>query len=413
MAKICIVSTGQLATNPRLVKEANALASAGHEVEVVVCQFSRWAQPMEDSVPKGGWTVAARVPFGPLAPLTCRLRQGVRKRIAKKILALGLKNARYVEIAAHPASLELIRAASSIKADLYIGHYVAALPAVATAAQRHNAHYAFDAEDFHLGDSPEGPEGEWQRSITRAIEGRYIPNCAYVTAASPGIADAYADAYGIPRPTVVLNVFPLEQTPERPTPRGSVQPGPSVYWFSQTIGPNRGLECAVRAIAMAQSEPHLYLRGTPAEGYAEVLNRLVESEGCTGRVHILPPAEPLEMERLAAQYDVGLVGETGHTLNRRIALTNKQFTYLLAGIPSIMSDVPAHREFAKDLAPAVTLYKKHDPKALALALDSLLMNQGTLSAAREAAYRLGQERYNWECEQKSLIQAVESSLDGH
>src|SRR5690606_31756702 len=122
-------------------------------------------------------------------------------------------------------------------------------------------------------------------------------------------------AYGIRRPTVILNVFPLSHAPPGPTPAGTATPGPSIYWFSQTIGPDRGLECAVRAIGLARTKPHLYLRGRPAAGFAEGLTKLAAEFGVADRLHLLPPASPHEMEQLASAYDVGFVGETGHTRN--------------------------------------------------------------------------------------------------
>src|SRR5262249_50160267 len=155
----------------------------------------------------------------------------------------------------------------------------AALSAAAVAARMHGARYAYDAEDFHLGDWPNVPAYEIERRLVRAVEGRYLPGCAYVTAASPGIARAYAEAYGIERPRVVLNTFPLAHAAPGPTPRGSAQPGPSLYWFSQIIGPERGLECAVRAIGRAATRPHLYLRGTPAAGFAATLLDLAQEAG--------------------------------------------------------------------------------------------------------------------------------------
>src|SRR4029077_6769642 len=87
-------------------------------------------------------------------------------------------------------------------ADLYIAHYPAALPAAAKAAHLHRALYAFDAEDFHLGGGPEGPAHQRKRRMVRAIEASYVPSCAYVTAASPGIASAYVQTYGTVRPAV-------------------------------------------------------------------------------------------------------------------------------------------------------------------------------------------------------------------
>src|SRR5262249_3438816 len=133
----------------------------------------------------------------------------------------------------------LARAAGQSPADLYIAHYPGALPGAAMAARRHEGVYAFDAEDFHLGDHPDTPLFRREKQMVRAIESRYLPGCVYVSAASPGIAEAYADAYRIARPTVIFNVFPRSQGPSASTPAGSAIPGPSLYWFSQTIGPDR------------------------------------------------------------------------------------------------------------------------------------------------------------------------------
>lgn len=406
MAVICLITPGHLATNPRLVKEADALAAAGHDVRVIAARFSAWARACDKGFSGRPWQVEETIAFGPDTELRPRLVQVARQRLARTAVRAGIRTPAVVHAAWHPIGPDLIRAAKRIPAHLYIAHYPAALPAAALAAKAHGARYAFDAEDFHLGDLPDAPEHALHRQMVRAIEERHLPGCAYVTAASPGIADAYAAAYPIPRPAVVLNVFPLSQAPPGPALRGTAEPGPSVYWFSQTIGPDRGLECAVRALARAASRPHLYLRGTPARGYAERLRTLAAEAGVPDRLHILPPAAPADMERLAARYDVGYIGETGHTANRKIALTNKLFSYLLAGIPAVISGVPAHQGFAAEAGAAVRLFPVDDHDALAAALDSLLGDPAALAAARAQAYTLGQERYNWDAEKRNLVRVV-------
>jgi hypothetical protein len=298
-----------------------------------------------------------------------------------------------------------------IPADLYIAHYVAALPAAAAAARRHRSAYGFDAEDFHLGDPPDGPSYDNERQITRTIEAAFLPGCSYMTAASPGIADAYTLAYRIKPPTVVRNVFPLTHAPDSCTPRGTAHPGPSIYWFSQTIGPNRGLECTVRAIAKARARPHLYLRGFINPGFRNCLETLARSEGVADRLHLLPPAPPAEMERLAATYDLGLVAETGHTLNRRIALTNKLYTYALAGVPALISDIKAHRDYAQQANSIVRLFRVDDPQSLATAIDSFLVGEaGVLREARLNAFQLGQDQLNWDVEQAAFLDCVSHAI---
>ena len=41
--KIVLITTGQPSCNPRIVKEADALSAAGHEVIVVYNYFIKWA----------------------------------------------------------------------------------------------------------------------------------------------------------------------------------------------------------------------------------------------------------------------------------------------------------------------------------------------------------------------------------
>ena len=128
-------------------------------------------------------------------------------------------------------------------------------------------------------------------------------------------------------------------------------------------------------------------------------------------MHFLPPAPPTEMVALAAPYDAGFVGEIGHTFNRRIALTNKQFTYLLAGLPVLMSDVPGHCSFAELAQGAVFLYRADDPASLAGAMEALLADEAVLAAARARALWLGQSEFVWEKDEEVLLGKIEAVLE--
>ena len=408
--RICILTPGALGSNPRVVKEAQALSTAGHSITVISTRTLDLVDRRDDDVLVSATWRSHRLNLRRRAA-AWRLKRVLQMVSSQAFRLTGIES--FADFGFSAFTGPINEAATRVQAELYLAHYPAALPAAARAARRYKALYAFDAEDFHLGDAPEGPGHHNARQMLRAIEDRYLPGCAYVTAASPGIADAYVDAYGIARPTVVLNVFPCDQAPKHPTPRGTAAPGPSVYWFSQTIGPERGLECAVRAIGLAQSRPHLYLRGTPAAGFLDRL-RTIAAEVCAAdRLHVLPPAAPSEMVRLAAVYDLGLVGEAGYTQNRGIALTNKQFTYLLAGIPAVMTGIPAHRDFVVDgeARGAVRLYPVDNPSGLATALDTLLGDAASLAAARAAAWQVGQKRFNWDIEQESLLGCVSAAFD--
>ena len=404
--RVCIISPSQLGMNPRAVKEAQALSQAGHDVTVIATRLAQHVEAGDQDILRGAGWRTIRLDFSvPSKRRFPRLRQMVGRflfALTGSLWAAKLGN--------HFSTPELTTEALKVPADLYIAHYVAALPAAAMAAAVHGAPYAFDAEDFHIGELPEEPRFDIDRRMIGVIEGRYLPKCAYVSADADGTANAYARVYGIPTPITVLNVFPLSHAPASAPAASIATPGPSVYWFSQTIGTDRGLECLVRAVGRTKSRPHLYIRGTPSRGYEEVLRLIAREAGVEDHIHLLPPDVAAEMERLASEYDIGFVGEPGQSESRRVALTNKIFTYLLAGIAVIASDIPAHLALVPVMGDSMHLFKAEDSQSLADVLDGLLLNPAALKAARKTAWRLGQEQFNWDVERQVLLTAVERAV---
>jgi glycosyltransferase involved in cell wall biosynthesis len=404
MKRVCIITPGNVSSNPRVVKEADALVDVGYDVRVIAGDIVPWVRERDATIlSRARWRYDLVRPSSQAAYKLCR----TRSILANKILALGFGGIRTAVTAHHALTKELEIAAAREPADLYVAHYTGALPAAFTAARRHRAIFGFDAEDFHVGEFV--ADGAERRAV-QLIEQTFLPQCSYITAASPRIADAYARSYNIPSPISVLNVFPLEHAPIGPTAAGVAVPGPSLYWFSQTMGPDRGLETIVAALALARSQPHLYLRGADVAGFSKRLYELAREKGVHPRLHFLEPAAPAEMERLAADYDIGIAGEVGHIHNRRIALSNKLFSYILAGIPVVASAIPAHADLASALGSALTLYEPDSMEQLASAIDALLLNPDRLNCARHEAWRLGQERFNWEHERGLFVGIVERVL---
>ncbi len=390
------MSPGNLASNPRLLKEAGALHSVGYDVTTVVCDFSDAVQAFDDElVASAPWRVVRIARQRGL-----NLRSAASAWIARSMgasvpLGLACRAAGGAPIGA------MTRAARAIEADLYIAHYVAALPAAADAARRHGALLGFDAEDFHSGEGTGGAGDDFRMRMVAAVEQATLPGCHYSTAASPLIGRAYARRYGI-APTTILNVFPLAMAPLRPTLRESSRAGLKAYWFSQTIGLDRGLQAFIQAMA---------LRGSNRWGHGDTLMRLAGELGMAGRVRLLPLASPGEMVRLAGDYDLGLSLETDISESRQYCLTNKIFTYLLAGIPTMLSDTPAQRALAVELGRAACVVSLGEPAAMASALDRLCGTEGVLEEARATSWRLGRERYNWEVEQRLLLAAVGKAFE--
>jgi glycosyltransferase involved in cell wall biosynthesis len=163
-------------------------------------------------------------------------------------------------------------------------------------------------------------------------------------------------------------------------------------------------------MALAKAEVTLDIRGGNRWGHGDRLIELARGLGIADRVTVLPVAPPQDMVTLAATYDLGLSLETDVSENRRLCLTNKIFTYLLAGVPVLLSDTPAQRALAPELGAAARLASLADPKAMAETLDDLAGSPAARAEASATAWRLGRERYNWDVEKRALIGSVDRAF---
>jgi hypothetical protein len=334
--RFCLVGATHPCYNPRLVREADALAQAGHQVRVVAPLFNpalverdrallahrRWRLERVDFLPQ----------HGRLRSLWIRGRRRLAQEIAGRFATLAL-----AEQSCTRALPEMRELAAREPADWFIAHTQASLPAAAAAAARWNARLGFDCEDL-LAYAPNEP-----RTLLRMIEAEYLPRCAYVSTASPLMAEQLARDHRIAPPTVLYNVFPLELADGMLAPcERRAAPTLRLHWFGQTIGPGRGLEEAVAALAYLPGDVELHLRGNPSAGCRERLEAI--ASGKRQRLFFLPPLAHDELIRAMESFDVGLALEQPDNGNYSRTVTNKLFSYLVAGLALAVTDTPGQRQ---------------------------------------------------------------------
>lgn len=409
--RVCLVTQTHVSLNPRLVKEADALTAAGHDVRVVALDLVDAHAGRDRDLLRGrAWRLESiRVPRRDgRAPIAYH-QIAARQKAARALFDAGLHADSIASRALSRYLGPLTRAAAREPADILVAHNLPALPAAARAAQRLGARLAFDLEDFHSAELPDDAGYDRERALVTAIERRYLPRCALLSASSEGIADEIAHRYGVRRPVVVLNTFPLgDREIEPPPPHERMGEGPSLYWYSQVIGPTRGIEQAVQALARLPFAAHLHLRGLIGDGFARTLQDLATSLGVADRVHVLPYAPPDALVALAAQHDVGLAMEQPDTLNRAICATNKLFTYLAAGLAIAATDTPGQRRILESAPGAAFLYPPGDVGALAAGLQRLLSTPSALAAARRASAAAARARFSWEHDAPILVRHLTS-----
>ena len=406
-ADVVIVTPDYLSSTPRVVREATALSDAGLKVAVV-----HGAGPLEQLREADRRLLLSR-PFV-ACPISRSPRgteglfhalSGLRHRVAKRLAPLVGESAPGRVLHSWASSRigpELARAAARIQAPLYIGHYPGGLVAAASAARRRGGRLGYDAEDLHAGET----HTEQGRHAARAarIEARLLPICSSVTASSLDIAEELVMRYRIPAPLVVHNC-PDRVERAHLGQRRDPTPRTSFGWFSQTIGLDRGLQTAIRALGLVGAPTELHLRGSCAPEVRDVLRRLVVEHAPACRLWLHPPAHPDDLLCSVAEQDVGLALEPGGTLANRLAASNKLFAYLAAGMAVVATSTPGQVRVLAASPGAGRVCRPEDAADLARAIRELLA-PGALGEARAAARHAAATRWRYEAEARDHVEAV-------
>ena len=154
--RVTVVTSGHLSTCPRMLKAADALSAAGHDVRVVATRHEPWAVEADsDARARRRWPLTT-IDYRRGASGATYWRSGARYRAARAIagqLGAGRTPFPIVARAFGRVHSELVRAAAAAPADLIYGGTTGALAATAEAARRLGVPYAIDLEDLHHGET--------------------------------------------------------------------------------------------------------------------------------------------------------------------------------------------------------------------------------------------------------------------
>ena len=398
MSRILIISSGSPCRNPRPLKEAETLGRAGHEVTLLTVSESPELDAMEQ-------TLTAGAPFrhesvGRNAAKIGKFLRRAHVRLAMQATAAGLPS-----LHALGQVGPLRRQALALPAELTIIHNE--IPFwIGCDLLRLGRRVAADFEDWHSEDLL--PDARLSRPLAplRQLERQLLLNAAYTSTTSAALSAALAARHNAPSPHVLTNSFPLQPKP-RSGPPGTP---PAFFWFSQTIGPGRGLEHFLAAWSLTQKPSRLVLLGEPCDGYkAQLLNRVPQS--FRSRIDFLPLVPPEKLPALIAKHDIGLALEQPFIRNRDLTITNKILQYLNAGLAVVASDTAGQREVLAHQPSAGIIVETHETTAFAKALDQLLTDHPALSARQTAARALAEQKYCWEHEAPALNELVATALE--
>ncbi|MBS1774577.1 MAG: hypothetical protein JST82_17100 [Bacteroidetes bacterium] len=404
--KILFVTNVNLAANPRCLKEIRATYNQGAEITVVKFVFDNWSnnyeQEIEAELSNVNWIKLSAY----RKPLMPWLQATFINQLAKQIIKFS-GSAKWIAYSLDKRSYLLSKKLNMLSKsfDWVIAHNPGALWPAYQYADNNNVNLGIDIEDYHPGEY----NSESYTSNMVALMKKVNDNASYLTAASPKILEYTINNTGYSgKAAVVNNVFSLKQQPSFQNLEIKEGKPIKLFWFSQHIDMDRGLQDIVGAMNLITDFPiQLTLMGNCNDAVKNTLNDLLKNKEHT--IHIIPPATETQLIAESANHHIGLALETGVNLNRNLCLTNKIFTYLLAGNMIIASDTEAQTQFIASNPHIGMLYSRNDIATLASIITKYYSSQQSLQSCRRAAYELATTTYNWEKEQAIFLSMINNN----
>lgn len=416
-SSVAIASGNHLCSNPRVVKEADALSEAGFKVCVLGGAYAEYLKRRDLKLAEGQpWE------FRHVYDLTGNAAARIWLKAQRKLGLLLWSKARQANSwQIFYGTGKITRAVQGLNADLTIVHWEAALPAGIRQLERGKA-VGIDMEDWFSEDLLPSARASRPIGMLAAMEKQLLSEGVHSTCTSDAMADALVGRYQCHRPLAIRNVFPsaernkmdgkwkdragLSGVNSPSSPRSETAPV-SIFWYSQTIGPGRGLEELFDAATLLRGNFEIHLRGD-IRGYEAWFDGLVAPQ-VRAKTRIHPVVDNKELLSRIAEHDVGFAGERPEPPSRDLTITNKFFQYLQGGLAVVASETSGQKEAAQAAAGAVMLHKPGDVAALAANLQRLLGDRSQLNAMRAAAWEAG-GRLSWENEAPKLVDAVKQAM---
>ena len=402
--KILVLSALHLCRNPRVVKEATTLGRAGYDVTVMTVSASARYESMDRELERG--LPFRRVTLDLAGSSHAKRLGNILSRGATKFARSALKHVRIESPQALGPAYGLRAMARQFPADLTIAHTEIPMWA-ARSLIRNGRRVAVDFEDWYSEDLLDADRRSRPLRLLRHAEHYALHHTVYASVTSESMAETLAEHFRCPKPIVLRNTCPLQPRTRLDRPNGDEPP--AFIWFSQTVGPGRGLEMFLSAWTQTLIPSRVVLLGDVRPGYRQHLLANIAADH-RDRVVFIPPVAPDELPDRLTAFDVGLALEPHWPRNKFVTTGNKIFHYLSAGLAIVATDTAGQTEIMRAAPDAGLLIAAHETMQLAAQLDALLADRAKLRECQSAARAAAVEKFCWEKDTTRLLAAVERAL---
>jgi glycosyltransferase involved in cell wall biosynthesis len=264
-------------------------------------------------------------------------------------------------------------------------------------AARHGARWIYEAHESKQHYGERGGEAARRRQVVE-----HASHADGVIATNALHAEILVRELGLSRmPALVHNTPPLQS---RPAPRPGLREAAGVHGddpllvYAGVLTRHRRVDVVVEALAMLP-DVTLALAVSADDPFTRKLLDLAEELAVSERVRLVPKVPPESVVPFVAEADVG-VNPLARYPGGDLALPNKLFEYLHAGLPMVVSDSPAIADFVRryglgEVAPV------NDARAWAQAIERVLAAPPYRD--RDSEWQRLKEQWSWERQAETLL----------
>ena len=228
----------------------------------------------------------------------------------------------------------------------------------------------------------------------RRIENKTVPAFQWGYTVSDSIAEEFYSRYKVKYQTI--RNIPLLK------PLLNKTAGERTILYQGAVNEGRGFEWLIPAMQWVNCRLIICGDGN----FMTALEKLIIEYKLEQKIELKGMLSPDKLWEISQQAYIGVDMLENAGVNQYLALPNKFFDYIHAGLPQVTVSYPEYRKLNQTYKVAVLL-EELDPEKIAEALNNLLVNDVLYNELRENCLK-ARETLTWQQEEKKLIQFYQS-----
>jgi len=233
--------------------------------------------------------------------------------------------------------------------------------------------------------------------IWKRIENNAVPKFKWGYTVSAGIAEEFNRRYGVNYETI--RNMPVLQ------PLDNVASIDKFILYQGAVNEARGFEYLIPAMKMVEHKLVICGDGN----FMDQLKRLIAENDVHDRIELKGMMLPSDLWRVSQLATIGVAFPENTGINQYLALPNKFFDYIHAGLPQINVSFPEYRKLNDEFHVGV-LVDNIEPKTIADSINNLMSNTVLLEQLKQNCMK-ARKILSWQNEEKKLIRFYKNILD--